>query len=131
MLLEARLLWGSDTLGVRHLPPRTALRLGRTTLRLALVEDDAVAPPRALPDPRLAFGVVAAALLHVVLLAFMSHSREDRGLAEEGARETMQRMVTAAEVRANAEVAAVQESSRRQATARRGRIVRPHLDHLQ
>jgi hypothetical protein len=88
------------------------LRMGRTMLRLALVADDAVKLPRAVPGPRLALGILAAAALHVTVLGLMSHARVDEGASEQAARETMQRMVSAAEDRASAELAAAIEKSR-------------------
>jgi hypothetical protein len=156
LLLEATLLWGRDTLALRHLPPRgvvrvcdlamevpgcpdlvlggvdatgtfrlrlpsgalvpdgcrMTLRMGRTMLRLALVADDAVKLPRALPSKRLALGVLGAAALHVTVLGLMSHARIDEGTSEQAARETMQRIVSAAEERATAELAAAIERSR-------------------
>jgi hypothetical protein len=156
LLLEATLFWGRDTLGIRHLATRGAvrvcdlamdvpgcaelvlgdvdeagefrlrlpigalvpracrmtLRMGRTMLRVALVADDAVKLPRALPSRRLALGILGAAALHVTVLGLMSHARVDEGASEQAARETMQRMVASAADRASLELAAALEKSR-------------------
>lgn len=156
VLLEAKLVWGRDVLGVRHVRPRgdvclrdlaldvpgapelvigglddsgafglrlpsgalvpagcrMTLRMGRATLRLSLVADDVAVLPRARPDVRVAFGILAAAALHLVVLGFVAHSRRDEGVSEASSRETMQRMISAAEERALAELAAAQERSR-------------------
>jgi hypothetical protein len=160
LLLEAKLLWGRDTLGVRHLPVRAeicvrdlgfdvpacddlvigeldasgafglrlpngtavpdgcrmTLRIGRALLRLSLVPDDVVKLPRATPDSRTAFGILGAAVLHLVVLGLVAHSRGAEGPREDEARETMQRMVASAEERALAELAAAQEKSRAETT---------------
>jgi hypothetical protein len=156
LLVEATLLWGRDTLDVRHLAVRPelrvrdlgmevpgcadlllgttddagsfrlklpngalvpdgcrmTLRIGRTMLRLAVVADDAVRLPRARLGTRAALGIVGAAALHLTVLGLMAHSRVDEGASEQAARETMQRMVSAAEDRALAELAAAQEKTR-------------------
>ena len=156
VLLEATLLWGRETLGIRHLPTRSRIRVGdlgmdvlgcadlelgsvdetgtfrlrlpngavvpegcRMTvrmgpalLRLALVADDAVKLPRALPSTRTALGILAAAALHLTVLGLMSHARADEGASEQAARETMQRMVASADDRASRELAAALEKSR-------------------
>ena len=157
LLVEAKLLWGRDTLAVRHIPARgevhvrdlaldapgcddlvvgsvdpttgafslrlpngelvpagcrMTLRMGRALLRLALVPDDVAKLPRARRDPLVAFGLLAAAVLHLVVLATIAHSRSDEGETEQAARATMLRMVASAEERALAEVAAAQQKTR-------------------
>lgn len=156
VLLEARLVWGRDTIAVRHVRPRAevllgelaldvpgapelviagrdqegrfrlrlpngalvpddcrmTLRMGRAALRLSLVTDDLVMMPRARPDARVALGVLAAAALHLVMLGFVAGGRADEGVSEEAARATMQRLVSAAEERALAELAKAQEEAR-------------------
>ena len=157
LLLEAKLLWGRDTLAVRHVPARgevrvrdltvdvpgcddllvgsidpttrafalrlpngtavpvgcrMTLRMGRALLRLALVPDDVAKLPRARRDPLVAFGILAAAVLHVVVLATIARSRGDEGETEQAARATMLRMVASAEERALSEVAAAQQKTR-------------------
>jgi hypothetical protein len=87
---------------------RMNLRMGRATLRLALVADDAPAPPRARPDARVAFGIFVAAALHLVVLGLVKHGSAPPGSESEASRETMLRMMSAAEERALAELAAVQ-----------------------
>jgi hypothetical protein len=91
---------------------RMTLRMGRTMLRLALVPDDAVKLPRKLPSKRVALGIIGAAAVHLTVLGLMSHARVDEGMSELAARETMQRMVAAAEDRASTELAAALEKSR-------------------
>ena len=155
-LLEATLLWGQGTLGVRHLATRPVVRvgdlgmdvsgsadlvvgsvdaagvfrlqlpngalvphgcrmtvrMGRTLLRLALVADDAVRLPRAIPSTRTALGILGAAALHLTVLGLMSHARVDEAASEQAARETMQRMVSSAEDRASKELAAALDKPR-------------------
>jgi len=91
---------------------RMTLRMGRTMLRLALVADDAVKLPRARPGKRMALGIIGAAALHLTVLGLMSHARVDEGASEQAARETMQRMVSAAEDRAMTELYAALDKSR-------------------
>lgn len=156
VLLQARLLWGGDTISVRHLAPRDEmrirdlaldvpggaeiciagrdaggrfvlrlpngaivppgcrmkLRVGRATLELSLVADDALKVPRALLDRRVAWGIFAAAALHLTVLALLAHGRAPDGATEEAARVEMQRMVAAAEERAFGELAAARENPR-------------------
>lgn len=157
LLLEAKLVWGRDTLAVRHVPARgevrvrdlslgvpggdelvigsvdpatgtfalrlpngnvvpegcrMTVRLGRALLRLALVPDDIAKLPRARRDPLVAFGLIAAAALHLVVLATIAHSRCDEGETEQAARATMLRMVASAEERALSELAAAQQKTR-------------------
>ncbi len=94
---------------------RTTLRMGRATLRLSLVADDVDAPRRALPDPRVAFGIITAAALHLVILGLLAHGRAPDGAQDEAALETMQRMVASAEARSIAELAAAKERSEHEA----------------
>jgi hypothetical protein len=84
------------------------LRMGRATLRLALVADDAPAPPRARPDAKIAFGILVAAMLHLGVLGLVKHGRAPAGSESEVSRETMLRLMSAAEDRALAELAAAQ-----------------------
>lgn len=157
LLLEARLLWGRDTLAVRHVPARgelrvrqlgldvtgcddlvvgsmdgatgafalrlpngavvpagcrMTLRMGRVLLRLTLMPDDVAKLPRAPRDPLVAFGILTAALLHLVLVASIAHSRSDEGETEQAARATMLQMVASAEERALSELAATQQKTR-------------------
>ena len=163
LLLEATLLWGRDTLAVRHLPARGALRvrdlglldvsrdrggdllvgdvdpeagaftlllpngtrvpegcrmtlrMGRALVRLALVPDDVAKLPRSRRDPLVAFGILAAAVLHVIVLGTMAHTKTDEGETEASARATMLKMVASAEERALTEVAAARQKSREMA----------------
>ena len=165
VLLEATLLWGRDTLAVRHVPARGAvvvrdlgfdaldpsaarggdlvvgdvdpatgafalrlpngtvvpegcrmtLRIGRMLVRVALVPDDVAKLPRSRRDPLVAFGILAAAVLHVIVLGTMAHSKTDEGETEATARATMLKMVASAEERALTELAAAQQKSREMA----------------
>lgn len=159
LLLEAKLLWGRDTLGVKHVPVRglrevrvrdlgldvpgcdelvvgsvdartgaltlrlpngepvpagcrMTLRMGRALLRLSLVPDDVAKLPRARRDPLVAFGILAAAAVHLIVLATIAHSRSDEGESEQSARATMTQMVASAEERALTELAATQEKTK-------------------
>ncbi|MDB5215961.1 MAG: putative abductin-like protein [Myxococcaceae bacterium] len=159
LLLEAKLLWGRDTLAVKHVPSRglreirvrdlgldvagcddllvgsvdeatgsftlrlpngapvpagcrMTLRMGRALLRLSLVADDVAKLPRARRDPLVAFGILAAAALHLIVLATIAHSRSDEGESEQAARATMLQMVASAEERALSELAAAQQKTR-------------------
>jgi hypothetical protein len=91
---------------------RMTVRLGRALLRLTLVPDDVAKLPRAGRDSRVAFGLIAAAALHLMVLATIAHSRSDEGETEQAARATMLRMVASAEERALSELAAVQQKTR-------------------
>lgn len=91
---------------------RLTVRLGRSLLRLSLVPDDVAKLPRARHDSLVAFGLIAAAALHLVVLATVAHSRVDEGETEQAARATMLRMVASAEERALSELAAVQQKTR-------------------
>jgi hypothetical protein len=165
VLLEATLLWGRDTLSVRHMPARgevrvrdlgldgldvsrdrggdllvgdvdaatgsfglvlpngtrvpegcrMTVRMGRALVRLALVPDDVAKLPRSRRDPLVAFGILAAAVLHVIVLGTMAHTKTDEGETEASARATMLKMVASAEERALAEVAAARQKSREMA----------------
>ena len=168
VLLEATLLWGRDTLAVRHIPARgevrvrdlgldalgalaaqgshggdllvgdvdrnaaafvlrlpngtavpegcrMTLRMGRALVRLALVPDDVAKLPRSRRDPLVAFGILAAAVLHVIVLGTIAHSRSDEGETEAAARATMLKMVASAEERASSELVAAQQKSREMA----------------
>lgn len=180
VLLEAKLVWGGDTIAVRHVRPRLAprrgrrgeiclrelaldapcdpelvvggagetgafelrlpngasvpagcrmtLRLGRATLRLSLVPDDVAVLPRARPDVRVAFGILFAAALHLVVFGFVARSRSDEGVSEASARVTMQHMIHAAEERALAELAAVQQRSPQPGPPPPGSTAEPHAD---
>lgn len=88
-----------------------ALRLGRATLRLSLVADDAEAPPPPRLDSRIALGVIAAAALHVTVMGFVVAGRAPAGADAEASRETMQRIMASAEERALAELAAAQAAA--------------------
>lgn len=156
VLLEAKLVWGGDTLRVRHVRPRTevtiadlgldlpgrsdlviggvdasgsfglrlpngtqvpadcrmTLRLGRAVLRLSLVADDLVVLPPVRPDARVAFGLFAAAMVHLLILGFVVRGRVDAGGTQDDGRATMQQMVAVAEQRALVELAAALEESR-------------------
>jgi outer membrane biosynthesis protein TonB len=157
LLLEAKLVWGRDTLAVRHVSARGAVRvrdlslavpgcddlvvgsvdpatgtfalrlpngnlvpegcrmtvrIGRALLRLTLVPDDIAKLPRTRHDSLVAFGLLAAAALHLVMLGTVAHSRSDEGETEQAARATMLRMVASAEERALSELAAVQQTTR-------------------
>ncbi len=159
LLVEAKLLWGRDTLGVKHvrvrglralrvrdlgldvpgcdelvvgsvdartgaltlrLPNgepvpagcRMTLRMGRALLRLSLVPDDVAKLPRTRRDPLVAYGILAAAAVHLMLLATIAHSRGDEGESEQAARATMMQMVASAEARALTELAATQDKTK-------------------
>jgi|GEM_PF-3635542 len=151
VVVEARLFWGKDLLGVRHVAPRrgrplriadlglpipcgddvvvarsdgdrtrlvlpagvdappgcrVTLRLGRSTLRLALVPDDADTSAKPIVGRRVAGGVVAAALLHlVVTLLFASGEPAPRvGERALDARASFERYLATAEEHARAEL---------------------------
>jgi hypothetical protein len=150
VLLEAKLVWAGDVLGVAHVAAsdvirvgdlgletpgseelvvarrdargelslvlpggkdvprgsRMTLRLGRTMLRLALVADDVEALPRLRSDRRVAFGVLAAAALHAVVIASLFHGRGSSGAIEETERAAFVHYMAAAEARAEADVRA-------------------------
>jgi hypothetical protein len=159
-LVEARLVWGRDTLAVRHVRPearvlvkdlalalpaspamvlaerdgqgslrlvlpggalvpvgcRMTLRVGRASLEVALVADDAPALPRARLDarwPRLALGVT---LLHLAAVGVVASpwGGASRGDAVDPRVELaiMQRLVASASQRALVERVAVEERSR-------------------
>ncbi|MDB5219252.1 MAG: hypothetical protein JWO86_7179, partial [Myxococcaceae bacterium] len=91
---------------------RMTLRMGRALLRLTLVPDDVAKLPRARRDPRIAFGILAAAVVHLVVLGIIAHSRGDEAETEQAARATMLRMVASAEERALSELAAAQQKTR-------------------
>ena len=162
LLLEAKLLWGRDTLGIKHVPARglrgrrevrvrdlgldvpgcddlvvgsvdastgeltlrlpngepvptgsrMTLRMGRALLRLSLVPDDVAKLPPARRDPLVAFGILAAAAVHLMVIGTIAHSRGDEGETEQAARATMLQMVASAEERALTELAAAQERTR-------------------
>jgi hypothetical protein len=162
LLLEAKLLWGRDTLGLKHVPTRRlrgrrevrvrdlgldvpgcdelvvgsvdagtgaltlrlpngepvpagcrmTLRIGRALLRLSLVPDDVAKLPRARRDPLVAFGILAGAAVHLIVLVTIAHSRGDEGESEQAARATMMQMVASAEERALTELAAAQDKTR-------------------
>ena len=88
---------------------RMTLRTGRTQVRLTLVADDAEGLPPSRLDRRVALGVAVAAALHLVVLFLVAHGREPAGTQEEAARETLLRMVAAADERALGELAAANE----------------------
>ena len=88
---------------------RMTVRTGRTHLRLTLVADDAVPLPRRRLDPRVVFGVLAAAAIHVVVLFLLAHGQAPQGAQDEAERQTLHRMMAAADARALAELAAVKE----------------------
>jgi outer membrane biosynthesis protein TonB len=159
LLLEAKLLWGPDTLGVKHVPVRglrevrvrdlgldvpgcdalvvgsvdastgalalrlpngepvpagcrMTLRMGRALLRLSVVPDDVAKLPRTRRDPLVAYGILAAAAVHLMVLGTIAHSRGDEGESEQAARATMMQMVASAEERALTELAATQDKTR-------------------
>ncbi|MBX3188080.1 MAG: hypothetical protein KF819_13745 [Labilithrix sp.] len=153
-LVEARLLWGKETLGIRHVTPRGALRVadlglgleeaaeivvaeggrgaielklpngtavpagcrmslkvGKATLRISLVADDVAPPPRQRIDARVAYGIIGAAALHLVVMGFVALGRAPAGVAEEAAQATMKGYMAAAEERALADLAAAQQKA--------------------
>lgn len=90
---------------------RMTLHLGAATLRLALVADDIVVPLRFRPDARFAFGVIAAASLHIVVMGFLAAGRAPAGAQDENARAAMQGLLEKAELRAQAEAARIEEEA--------------------
>ena len=95
------------------------LHLGGATIRLALVADDIVVPLRFRPDARFAFGVIAAATLHIGVMGFLAAGRAPAGSQEENARAAMQSLLTKADERAQAELARLDEE------AAKAKIVEP------
>lgn len=126
MLIEARLAWGGDVLGVGHVPARGIVRLAdfalpgsetdRTivfqsgvlvcdaielegaTIWLSLVEKEAPLPAGALGEFRTSKGVALAAVLHATLLAMAFIGRAAPHEEEAAQLETLRSLASALDV---------------------------------